>query len=232
LMSMANDESVTSGTSGAPQFGQISGIEKGGMSVPHRGSPVPHLILRTMPCLLPCVLADGTLHRDDAIAGGQLHFIGHTLTPAERATAFDLDLGFCWTFHAASSRSRHWRRAACHATPRLARSGSGKRSGDCSTRATRMSDKNGQKNGQCGLHQNYRPPPPAKPRPAEPLWEFRAHHHSYACELRYHGEYGVEAQIRREGGRQMMEILIAVLGERFQPRRAPRSAWSRSRFRM
>jgi hypothetical protein len=42
--------------------------------------------------------------------------------------------------------------------------------------------------------------PPWQPRPGEPLWEFRrADHHTFSCELRYHGEWGVEAQILRDG---------------------------------
>jgi hypothetical protein len=37
------------------------------------------------------------------------------------------------------------------------------------------------------------------PRPAEPLWELRKDHVTYTCELRYHGEWGVEAQIFHDG---------------------------------
>ncbi len=41
--------------------------------------------------------------------------------------------------------------------------------------------------------------PRVVPRPAEPLWEFRKDHVTYACELRYHGEWGVEAQLLHDG---------------------------------
>lgn len=52
--------------------------------------------------------------------------------------------------------------------------------------------------------------PPRVSRPGEPLWDFRQDHHTYACELRYHGEWGVEAQILKDG-----ELLI---GRRFDLR--------------
>jgi hypothetical protein len=52
--------------------------------------------------------------------------------------------------------------------------------------------------------------PPRVPRPGEPLWELRKDHHTYACELRYHGEWGVEAQIFKDG-----DLLI---GRRFDTR--------------
>jgi hypothetical protein len=41
--------------------------------------------------------------------------------------------------------------------------------------------------------------PRVVPRPAEPFWEFRKNHVTYTCELRYHGEWGVEAQIFLDG---------------------------------
>ena len=37
------------------------------------------------------------------------------------------------------------------------------------------------------------------PRPAEPLWELRKDHVTYTCELRYHGEWGVEARFCTTG---------------------------------
>jgi hypothetical protein len=37
--------------------------------------------------------------------------------------------------------------------------------------------------------------PPTKPRPNEKLWELWARHKLFSCELKYRGEYGVEAQI-------------------------------------
>jgi hypothetical protein len=39
------------------------------------------------------------------------------------------------------------------------------------------------------------PVPPTKPRPNEKLWEFLKGHDIYSCELKYRGEYGVEAQL-------------------------------------
>lgn len=51
---------------------------------------------------------------------------------------------------------------------------------------------------------------PAKPRPAEPLWTSRKGDRQMSCELRYHGEFGVEAQILKDG-----ELLI---GRRFDTR--------------
>jgi hypothetical protein len=50
----------------------------------------------------------------------------------------------------------------------------------------------------------HRLPPARVPRPAEPLWEFRQDHRTYACELRCHGEWGVEAQILKDG-----DLLVA-----------------------
>jgi len=43
------------------------------------------------------------------------------------------------------------------------------------------------------------PTPRVRPRPAEPLWELRKDHVTWTCELRYHGEWGVEAQILHDG---------------------------------
>ena len=40
-----------------------------------------------------------------------------------------------------------------------------------------------------------------RPRPAEPLWELRRNHITYSCDLHYHGEWGVEAQILYDGNR-------------------------------
>ena len=45
---------------------------------------------------------------------------------------------------------------------------------------------------------NRQPAPQRKPRPGEPLWTLRKSHHNYTCELRYHSEWGVEAQIFRD----------------------------------
>ena len=50
--------------------------------------------------------------------------------------------------------------------------------------------------------------PSRVPQPGEPLWAFRsADHHTWSCELRVHGEFGVEAQILKDG-----EL---VIGRRF-----------------
>jgi hypothetical protein len=57
---------------------------------------------------------------------------------------------------------------------------------------------------------NVPPAPPCRPRPNEPLWSLWHNHHAYEAQLRYHGEYGVEAQILRDG-----EVLA---GYRFQTR--------------
>ena len=47
---------------------------------------------------------------------------------------------------------------------------------------------------------NYKPAPRCKPRPGEPLWSIRVNHVApWSAELRYHGEWGVEAQILRDG---------------------------------
>jgi hypothetical protein len=40
---------------------------------------------------------------------------------------------------------------------------------------------------------------PRVPRPGEPLWELHANHVTWNCELRYQGEFGVEAQIFGDG---------------------------------
>ena len=48
---------------------------------------------------------------------------------------------------------------------------------------------------------------PRQPHAGEVLWACRRDHVTWSCELRYHGEFGVEAQILREG-----EL---VIGRRF-----------------
>jgi hypothetical protein len=40
----------------------------------------------------------------------------------------------------------------------------------------------------------YKPPPPPPHQPGECLFEFRRGHDRFLCELRDHGEYGIEAQ--------------------------------------
>jgi len=60
------------------------------------------------------------------------------------------------------------------------------------------------------LFWNAKPPSPRKPRPAEPLWTLQKGARRTQFELRYHGEYGVEAQLLRDG-----ELLMA---RRFETR--------------
>jgi len=41
--------------------------------------------------------------------------------------------------------------------------------------------------------------PPRQPQPGEAIWQIRVNHVTWSCELRVHGEWGVEAQILRDG---------------------------------
>ena len=45
----------------------------------------------------------------------------------------------------------------------------------------------------------HKPAPRCRPRPGEPLWSVRKEGVTWSAELRYHGEYGVEAQILLNG---------------------------------
>jgi hypothetical protein len=45
----------------------------------------------------------------------------------------------------------------------------------------------------------HKPAPRCRPRPGEPLWSLRREGVTWSAELRYHGEYGVETQILRNG---------------------------------
>ena len=45
----------------------------------------------------------------------------------------------------------------------------------------------------------HKPAPRCRTRPGEPLWSIRKGEVTWSAELRYHGEYGVEAQILRNG---------------------------------
>ena len=47
---------------------------------------------------------------------------------------------------------------------------------------------------------------PIRPRAGETLWEVRQEHHTWSAHLSSRGEYGVEAQIMRDG-----ELVIAYL---------------------
>jgi hypothetical protein len=46
---------------------------------------------------------------------------------------------------------------------------------------------------------NAQPPKLPRPRPGEPLFTLVKDHRRTICELRYHGEYGVEAQFLETG---------------------------------
>ena len=61
----------------------------------------------------------------------------------------------------------------------------------------------------------HKPAPRCRPRPGEPLRSMQKGDVTWSAELRYHGEYGVEAQILRNG-----EL---VIGRRFVLRRSRRS---------
>ena len=45
----------------------------------------------------------------------------------------------------------------------------------------------------------HKPPPPTTPRPGEKVWTLLKGTRVAECELRYHGEFGVEAQFYRDG---------------------------------
>jgi hypothetical protein len=45
----------------------------------------------------------------------------------------------------------------------------------------------------------HKPAPRCRPRPGEALWSVKKGDVTWSAELRYHGEYGVEAQILRNG---------------------------------
>jgi hypothetical protein len=61
---------------------------------------------------------------------------------------------------------------------------------------------------------NYKPPPPVKPREGEPVWTMTKGAKRLICELRYHGEYGVEALMLLDGelhmGRRFPTRALAV----------------------
>ena len=84
---------------------------------------------------------------------------------------------------------------------------SGRRSRSSSDASSRRRTRGRRHDGRT-VHDTGPRIPPRVPRPGEPLWSFRsADHHIWSCELRYHGEFGVEAQILKDG-----ELLI---GRRF-----------------
>jgi hypothetical protein len=45
----------------------------------------------------------------------------------------------------------------------------------------------------------HKPAPRCRPRPGESLWSVQKGDVTWSAELRHHGEYGVEAQILRDG---------------------------------
>jgi hypothetical protein len=45
----------------------------------------------------------------------------------------------------------------------------------------------------------HKPTPKCRPRPGEPLWSVQKGDVNWSAELRFHGEYRVEAQILRNG---------------------------------
>jgi hypothetical protein len=58
---------------------------------------------------------------------------------------------------------------------------------------------------------NYKPPPPVKPREGEPVWAMAKGTRRLTCELKFHGEHGVETRTLLDG-----ELYV---GRRF-PKRA------------
>jgi hypothetical protein len=69
----------------------------------------------------------------------------------------------------------------------------------------------------------HKPAPRCRPRPGEPLWSVQKGDVTWSAELRYHGEYGVEAQILRNGelviGRRFILRELAVKWEEERERR-------------
>jgi hypothetical protein len=61
---------------------------------------------------------------------------------------------------------------------------------------------------------NYRPLPPTKAREGEPLWTLTRGAKTLRCELRYHGEYGVETLLLQDGelylGRRFLTRALAL----------------------
>lgn len=53
---------------------------------------------------------------------------------------------------------------------------------------------------------NLPPPPPRQPVKGEPIWSLQKGVSHLEAELRYHGEYGVETQLFRDG-----ELLVGRL---------------------
>jgi hypothetical protein len=74
------------------------------------------------------------------------------------------------------------------------------------------------------------PPPRTKPRPGESLWEFRQNHVTRAAELRYHGEWGVETQILRNGelasGRRFPTRALAIAEADAVRREIEKDTWA------
>lgn len=72
---------------------------------------------------------------------------------------------------------------------------------------------------------NRTPDPPRASKPGEPLFEFSSGGDRFRCELRDHGEFGIEAQFYRNG-----EFWISRrFDDRVDPTRTPRAlaiAWA------
>ena len=77
---------------------------------------------------------------------------------------------------------------------------------------------------------NSLPPPKVKPRPGEPVWTMRKGSKLAECELRYHGEYGVEAQFFRDGtffsGRRFDTKTQALAWAKFEREALEKQGWT------
>jgi hypothetical protein len=65
------------------------------------------------------------------------------------------------------------------------------------------------------------PAPAWLSNPGEPLWFLNKLHEMFSCELRYHGPWGVEAQILKDGA--------LLIGRRFETR-AEAVEWAESKW--
>lgn len=79
---------------------------------------------------------------------------------------------------------------------------------------------------QSKLLHNAPKDPPRVPRVGELLFEFLRGHDRFRCELRDHGEYGVEAMFLRDGDQ---DFIGRIFHQRLDPTRTPREmaiAWA------